>query len=108
MGIGLIVPSIFVLVWWITVAVGIFPESVLPSPLTVARSLWTWAFGNKEEHGLYAGTLGSAIVASSSRVLVGYAIAAVLGIAVGVPTGASKLVGQLVDPFIQLMRPIPI
>jgi NitT/TauT family transport system permease protein len=41
-------------------------------------------------------------------VLVGYAIAAVLGIAIGVPTGASKLVGQLVDPFIQLMRPIPI
>ncbi len=107
-GLGLVVPSIFVLVWWMTVAAGVFPESVLPSPLTVARALWTWAFGDRATQGPYAGTLGSAILASSSRVVVGYAIAAVLGVLVGVPTGANKLIGQLIDPFIQLMRPIPI
>jgi NitT/TauT family transport system permease protein len=91
-----------------TVAAGIFPESVLPSPVTVARALWVWAFGSKEKYGLYAGTLDNAIIASGSRVLVGYLIAAVLGITIGVPTGANKLVGQLIDPFIQLLRPIPI
>ena len=107
-GIGLVVPGAFVLIWWFTVAAGIFPESVLPSPLTVAKSLGIWAFGNKEEHGLYAGTLDVAILASGARVIVGYVIAAVLGIGIGVITGANRLVGQLVDPFIQLMRPIPI
>jgi ABC-type nitrate/sulfonate/bicarbonate transport system permease component len=107
-GIGLVVPSLFVLIWWLTVVAGVFPESVLPSPVTVVKSLWIWAFGNKEDHGLYAGTLSLAIMASGARVIVGYTIAAVLGIAIGVPTGASRVIGQLIDPFIQLMRPIPI
>ena len=48
-GIGLVVPCLFVLIWWLTVVAGVFPESVLPSPVTVVKSLWIWAFGNKEE-----------------------------------------------------------
>ena len=74
-GIGLVVPGLFVLIWWLTVVAGVFPESVLPSPVTVVKSLWIWAFGNKDDHGLYAGTLSLAIMASGARVIVGYTIA---------------------------------
>jgi NitT/TauT family transport system permease protein len=104
---GLVVPGAFLLVWWGVVAAGVFPPSVLPSPFTVAAAAFDWAFGNPQNGG-YSGTLAQAIWASSQRVLLGYGIAMVLGVAIGVPTGASKLMGHLVDPFIHLLRPIPV
>lgn len=106
-GIGFVVPLAFIGVWWLTVVGGVFPESVLPSPVSVMRALFEWALGNPD-NGPYSGTLLTAIVASGQRVLVGYAVAASLGVVIGVPTGFSPLLGRLLDPMIQLLRPIPI
>lgn len=106
-GIGLVAPAAFVLIWWAIVATGIFPEAVLPSPVSVAKALSEWAFG-PHDAGPYSGTLPAAIWASSQRVLVGYAIAALLGVFIGVPTGFSRLIGRLLDPLIHLLRPIPV
>lgn len=104
---GLIAPFAFVLLWWAVVAAGLFPRSVLPSPFAVGAALFDWAFGSGASGG-YSGTLASAIWASGQRVLMGYGIAMALGILIGVPTGASRLVGALLDPFIHLLRPIPV
>ncbi|MDO9353527.1 MAG: ABC transporter permease [Solirubrobacteraceae bacterium] len=104
---GLVVPGAFLVLWWGVVAAGVFPPSVLPSPFTVAAAAFDWAFGDPQNGG-YSGTLAQAIWASGQRVLLGYAIAMVLGVAIGVPTGASRLMGHLVDPFIHLLRPIPV
>jgi ABC-type nitrate/sulfonate/bicarbonate transport system permease component len=106
-GVGMIVPCAFVLLWWLIVEAGFFPKAVLPSPVSVAKALWEWAFGHPSS-GPYSGTLVDAIFASGERVLAGYAIAALLGIVVGVPTGAYRLAGRLMDPFIHLLRPIPV
>jgi NitT/TauT family transport system permease protein len=97
---------VFVGIWWLSVAAGFFPESVLPSPVKVAGAMSDWAFGTGS--GPYSGTLWQAVVASSQRAFAGYAIAAVLGIAIGVLTGFYPLLGRLFDPLIHLMRPIPI
>jgi ABC-type nitrate/sulfonate/bicarbonate transport system permease component len=105
--IGTIVPVLFVLVWWVTVTAGVFPRAVLPSPLEVARALLEWAFGVPGA-GPYSGTLLDAVLASSRRVVTGYAIAAALGILIGVPTGFYSLVGRMLDPLIHLLRPIPV
>ena len=105
--VGMIVPCAFVLLWWLVVEAGIFPKAVLPSPVAVAKALWQWAFGDRSS-GPYSGTLVDAIFASGERVLVGYAVAGLLGIAVGVPTGAYITAGRLIDPFIHLLRPIPV
>ncbi|MBX9741380.1 MAG: ABC transporter permease [Beijerinckiaceae bacterium] len=104
---GLVVPGAFLVLWWGVVAAGVFPPSVLPSPFTVAAAAFDWAFGDPQNGG-YSGTLAQAIWASGQRVLLGYAIAMALGVAIGVPTGASRLMGHLVDPFIHLLRPIPV
>jgi ABC-type nitrate/sulfonate/bicarbonate transport system permease component len=104
---GLIVPVAFLALWWTVVALGVFPKTVLPSPESVAIALFEWAFGDKSG-GDYSGTLASAIYASGQRVLAGYAIAVTLGILIGVPTGAYKIMGKLLDPFIHLLRPIPV
>jgi NitT/TauT family transport system permease protein len=104
---GLIVPFTFLVVWWFTVAAGIFPKTVLPSPGSVALAMVDWAFGAKA-NGDYSGTLLEAILASGQRVLAGYGIATVLALVLGVPIGASKMMGRLFDPFIHLLRPIPV
>lgn len=106
-GVSTIVPIAFVLVWWLTVLLGIFPESVLPSPVSVAVALVEWAFGDPAA-GPYSGTMLEAIYSSGMRVLVGFAVAASLGILIGVPTGFWPLVGRLLDPMIHLLRPIPV
>jgi ABC-type nitrate/sulfonate/bicarbonate transport system permease component len=106
-GVGLIVPIGFVGVWWVTVLVGVFPEAILPSPIAVAHALWEWGFGSTQT-GPYSGTLLDAIEASGQRVLVGYGIAAFLGIGIGVPAGFFSLLGRMVDPMIHLLRPIPV
>jgi ABC-type nitrate/sulfonate/bicarbonate transport system permease component len=105
--VGLVAPALFVLIWWLTVAAGIFPASILPSPVAVGKSLLEWAFGSRGA-GPYSGTLIDAIQASGQRVLVGYAIAGLLGVAIGVPTGFFRTVGRLLDPLIHLLRPIPV
>lgn len=106
-GISLIVPALFVAFWWVIVATGIFPRAILPSPLDVLDALSVWAFGPPGK-GPYSGTLWEATIASGRRVLMGYAIAALLGIAVGVPSGFFRLTGRLLDPMIHLLRPIPV
>jgi ABC-type nitrate/sulfonate/bicarbonate transport system permease component len=47
------------------------------------------------------------IVASLSRVVEGFLIAAVSGIAIGTIVGRSRLMEEVVDPVVQMLRPIP-
>lgn len=105
--IGMVAPAVFLVFWWTVVATGLYPEAILPSPVSVATALWQWAFG-PQDAGPYSGTLPAAIWASGQRVLIGFAIAGALGILIGVPTGFSRLIGQLLDPLIHLLRPIPV
>ena len=51
--------------------------------------------------------MGGHILASLARVAAGYSLAAVTGIAVGIVTGRSRLMNALLNPFIELIRPIP-
>ena len=106
LGVSLVAPCAFLVAWWLAVASHVFPSVVLPSPITVAQSIFEWAFGNPD-NGPYSGSLWAAIAASSARVLTGFAIAAFFGIAIGVPCGFFQTLGRLLDPLIHLIRPIP-
>jgi ABC-type nitrate/sulfonate/bicarbonate transport system permease component len=106
-GTGTIVPLAFIGVWWLASVAEIFPRAILPSPISVIKAIWEWAFGNPSQ-GPYSGTLKNAIFASTGRVASGFAVASLTGLGVGVPTGAYRLIGRLIDPFIHLLRPIPV
>ena len=71
---------------------------VLPAP--------TQAIGAAIEH-LSAGEIADHIGASMGRILAGFAIAAVLGIALGVATGWYRGLARIVRPLVDLLRPIP-
>jgi ABC-type nitrate/sulfonate/bicarbonate transport system permease component len=54
-----------------------------------------------------SGELLKHITASLSRVLWGFSIAAALGIVVGTALGRSRLLEHLVEPMLEMLRPIP-
>jgi NitT/TauT family transport system permease protein len=79
----------------------------VPSPLTVMHSLLEWMFG-PVTGAPYSGTWFMHAASSAYRVLVGFLIAAGAGVAIGCLIGWFRLVSDLVDPIIQILRPIPI
>jgi ABC-type nitrate/sulfonate/bicarbonate transport system permease component len=100
-------PLIFVAIWWAAVAANLLPSSVLPSPVTVGAAAIEWAVGPVDA-GPYSGTMLVSIGASGGRVAAGFAIAAALGVLIGIPTGFFPLLGKILDPLINLLRPIPV
>lgn len=101
----LIGPLVVLLAWQFATATKIVPGDLLPTPVEVVEAWWTWIFGSGG--GAFEGSWASDALATGVRVWIGFAIAAVLGIALGVLIGYSKLVAQLVDPVVQLLRPMP-
>src|SRR5207247_10921630 len=55
-----------------------------------------------------SGTGTANVLCSARRVLEGFLIAAVVGIPLGLGIGWHRFVARLVDPSIQLLRPVPI
>ena len=54
-----------------------------------------------------SGELPRDIAASMSRVLLGFLVAAVLGVGLGTLIGRSRMIERLLEPPLELMRPIP-
>jgi ABC-type nitrate/sulfonate/bicarbonate transport system permease component len=55
----------------------------------------------------YSGQLPSDIAASLSRVVSGFLVAAALGVSLGTLVGRSRTIEKLLEPALELMRPIP-
>jgi ABC-type nitrate/sulfonate/bicarbonate transport system permease component len=76
----------------------VFNPVLMPSPLDV---LYTGV------ELVESGELQRDILASLSRVLQGFGIAAFVGVALGMAVGRSRVLENLVDPMLELLRPIP-
>ncbi len=75
-----------------------FNPVLMPSPLDVLHT---------GVELVESGELQRDILASLSRVLQGFGIAAFVGVALGMAVGRSRLLESLVDPMLELLRPIP-
>jgi NitT/TauT family transport system permease protein len=104
-----ILPLTFLTLWTLAVERHWVVEGIIPSPLQVARSWYRWIFGATTlSLSPYSGTWLAAVLYSSRRVLQGFLLAAAVGIPLGLFVGWNRLVARLVDPSIQLLRPVPI
>ncbi|HEX9325548.1 MAG TPA: ABC transporter permease [Reyranella sp.] len=104
-----ILPLAFLALWTLAVERHWVAEGIIPSPLQVARSWYRWIFGTPTRSlSPYSGTWLAAVLYSGRRVLQGFLIAAAVGIPLGLFVGWNRLVARLVDPSIQLLRPVPI
>lgn len=94
---------LFFLLWWGVSLLNahvlkVFNPILLPAPDEVMRAGIKMAA---------SGELLKHITASLSRVVWGFSIAATLGIAVGTALGRSRLLEHLVEPMLEMLRPIP-
>jgi NitT/TauT family transport system permease protein len=101
-----IIFPIVVLVLWHLATYG-RQYSLIPPPIEVARSLYDLAFGGIYDDA-YSRTLYVHLLASLSRVYGGFAIAASLAVPLGLLIGRISIVRRLLDPTLQVLRPIPV
>ena len=106
---ALVLPAALLVLWHLTVEYRWVAEGIIPSPAQVLRSWELWIFGTAKG-GLspYSGTWLDNVLYSSKRVLQGFGLAAFVAIPLGLMIGWNRLTGRLVDPTIQLLRPVPI
>jgi len=83
------------------------PASLIPPPHDVWLELQDLAFGGINDDA-YSKTLHIHLLASMSRVYGGFAMALAVGLPLGMLIGRVTLVRLLVDPTIQILRPIPV
>lgn len=81
--------------------------SLIPPPSDVALSLYDLAFGGINDDA-YSGTLLTHLLASVSRVYGGFAIAVAVAVPLGLMIGRIPLIRGLLDPTLQIMRPVPV
>jgi NitT/TauT family transport system permease protein len=105
---SIVVPIVLLAVWQI---VGSRPgmQAMLPSPSLVLSAWYEWIFG-QAGMGLdvYKGTWLANVQYSASRVVVGFVMAMVVAIPLGLMIGWSRITAVMLDPMVQMFRPIPI
>jgi NitT/TauT family transport system permease protein len=104
-GLALIVPGLLLLFWH--VATTQRWTRLIPTPYDVAEYMVDFARGGIYDDA-FSATLHIHLFASMSRVYGGFAIAALAAVPLGILIGRVTLARQLLDPFLQLIRPIPV
>lgn len=79
----------------------------LPTPLEVGRRLVDLAVGGIVDDA-FSGTLLAHLWASTQRVLAGFALAVALAVPLGVVMGRFSLAFRMLEPTVNLARPIPV
>jgi NitT/TauT family transport system permease protein len=83
------------------------PASLIPPPYDVWQELEDLAVGGINDDA-YSRTLLTHLLASMSRVYGGFALALAVALPLGMLIGRVPIVRQLVDPTVQILRPIPV
>jgi NitT/TauT family transport system permease protein/sulfonate transport system permease protein len=87
-----------IVLWQLLASIGFFNALLFPSPLTVAQAL----VDLMSDGSLLVDTL-----ASLERVLVGFSVAAAVGMTLGVMLGWWPAAGEVAKPVVEALRPVP-
>jgi NitT/TauT family transport system permease protein len=98
-------PVLFVVFWhFAVIATG---TRLIPSPYQVAVMMYDFTFGGIYDDA-FSGTILTHIWKSMTRVYGGFFLSAAIGIPLGLMIGRIKVLRQLLDPTINVLRPIPV
>jgi len=94
-----IVSSLGILVAWeVVVRAGQISPLILPSPLSLIETMWAMVI---------SGLLFKHVGISLYRFAVGFLLGSALGIVLGLLAGSIRWVGDLIDPWVAALYPIP-
>jgi NitT/TauT family transport system permease protein len=103
--IGFIVPALLLGLW--QVATTQQWTRLIPSPAETATYMVDFVFGGIYDDS-FSATAHIHLLASMQRVYGGFALAAAVALPLGILIGRVPIARQLLDPFLQVMRPIPV
>lgn len=83
------------------------PTATLPAPLTVLNETWDLIVDPFFNNGGTDVGLFWQILASLKRVAIGFTLAAIVGVTLGMLVGSSALLYDAVDPIFQVLRTVP-
>jgi NitT/TauT family transport system permease protein len=99
------VPLLILAVW--SLAVQQRWLTLIPGPFEVLLAIFDFTFGTLYDDA-YSGTLLTHLVASSGRVLGGFALAALAAVPLGVLLARYERLSRLIEPTLGVLRPIPV
>ncbi len=86
------------LLWEITARAGVFPPKLFPSLVEVGNALWRLTV---------EGILPHHALDTVLRLVVGFALSAIVGVAIGVLMGRMRLMEDVFLPLVSMLAPIP-
>lgn len=95
--------TLLVALWWLVTALQLITPLFLPAPQQVLRQLLIIA----SAQGFMDATLWQHLAASLGRILLALLAATLIGVPTGIAMGLSPGVRALLDPLIELYRPVP-
>ena len=95
--------AVLLAIWWAVTALQLISPLFLPSPWQVLQKLLTIA----GPQGFMDATLWQHLAASLTRIDIALILAAIVGVPVGIAMGLSPTVRGILDPLIELYRPVP-
>jgi NitT/TauT family transport system permease protein len=102
---AMIVPVLFIVFWQL--AVMYTKSRLIPPPTEVAVMMWDFAVGGIWDDA-FSRTLHIHLIMSLSRVYGGFLLATMVAVPLGLLIGRVLLARQLLDPTLQMLRPIPV
>ncbi len=106
--VGSVIPLGLLGLWQMLDVVGVFPKALVPPPSTVWSTLGSWLDGSGRAGNMfYAGHLSSDVSATLGRVLVGFALAGAIGVALGTAIGVSRWTEEALTPLFRILGPVP-
>lgn len=109
---GLLAPALLIGLWELVSVLGWVAPNLLPSPGEVARSAWQFFFGARSANipsvVAFSGAGWGHLGASVSRCLIAWSAAVVVGTALGLALGLSRLARNLLDPLVNGLRAVPL
>lgn len=96
---------IVVLVVWQILCSGANPR--LPAPTTIIKQSWHLIANPFFDKGGTNKGLGLQVLQSLRRVAIGYTLASIVGVTLGILVGTNQMLNRGLDPFFQVLRTVP-
>lgn len=103
---GLILPVTLVALWYVASVNTWVPSYLLPSPQKILSVMMDF-MGGTAALTPYSGKLLENLSASLLRVLMGFGIAMISGLALGFLTGRRRMAKRMIDPLVHAVRTVP-
>lgn len=105
---ALIIPVIIIAMWEWAGRAEILAGGLFPSASASVMAFLDFVFGIAENPGAYSATWVTQVWTSTGRVLIGFGLGAAIGVILGVLSGYMHTIRDMVDPMINVIRPVAI